>query len=63
MTGVVVARTCRHCGIAIWCDHEAEHPRLCCDCFDLSHGMPIEALNAERARVGRPPIERPWPGR
>jgi hypothetical protein len=45
------------------CNHIEEHVGLCCDCFDLSHGMPLEALNARRAEKGRPPITRPWPWR
>ena len=37
------------------------HRGLCCDCFDLSCDMPLAAINAERARRGAAPIERPWP--
>jgi hypothetical protein len=54
---------CRHCQIAIWSTHDAEHPGLCCDCFDLSFGMPLARLDAERAAAGRPPIGKPWPTR
>lgn len=38
-----------------------EHPGLCCDCFDLSWGMPLADVNAERVKTGRPPIEKPHP--
>ena len=52
---------CRHCGVAEPL-HQDEHPRLCCDCFDLSLGMPVDALNRERATRGDPPLP-PWPRR
>lgn len=54
---------CTHCGIPLFCSHVHEHPGLCCDCFDLKHGMPLAAVNSGRAKEGRPLIERPWPGR
>jgi hypothetical protein len=54
---------CRHCNVVIWCSHDAEHPGLCCDCFDLSFGMPLARLNEARATRGLPPIPRPWPRR
>lgn len=41
--------------------HVEEHPDLCCDCFDLSLGMPLKTLNAERATKGRNPLG-PWKG-
>ena len=55
---------CKHCRVMIWDEHfRIDHPELCCDCFDLSCGMSLADLNRERAAAGRPPIERPWPGR
>lgn len=39
------------------------HPNLCCDCFDLSHGIPLTYLNKERAAKGRKPLTKPWPER
>lgn len=38
----------------------AYHTTLCCDCFDLSCGMPLEKLNEERKAKGLKPIEREW---
>lgn len=65
---------CSHCNEP--CDektvsHWTEGPRgdgnghagLCCDCMDLRHGMPLSAVNAARARNGKAPIAKPWPGR
>ncbi len=59
---------CNHCGDAIdaktlthWKD--AGHHGLCCDCVDLRHGMPLEALNAGRVANGKLPITKPRPGR
>jgi hypothetical protein len=52
-------QVCRHCGEAD-VRHPDDHPGLCCDCFDLSCGMPVAALNAERAAKGKPPLP-PWP--
>lgn len=52
--------TCEHCGETIHAEHAAdEHPGRCCDCFDLSLGMPLEQLNAERALRGKAPLK-PW---
>lgn len=53
--------SCRHCGERP-IQHPDEHPNLCCDCFDLSLGMPVTAVNAERAAKGKPPVA-PWPAR
>lgn len=50
---------CTHCGGTTSETHDEDHPGLCCDCFDLSLGMPMDQLNAERAEKGRPPV-RPW---
>jgi hypothetical protein len=49
---------CRHCGDGEL-RHQEEHPGLCCDCEDLSLGMPLSAINAERAAKGKPPAP-PW---
>lgn len=35
------------------------HKGLCCDCFDLKMGMPLELLNAEREAKGKPPLKEP----
>lgn len=32
------------------------HDGLCCDCFDLSMGMPLDQLNVERAAKGKLPL-------
>lgn len=63
--------TCEHCGDHVpegaqshWTEGDGTghgHKGLCCDCMDLSCGMPLGALNAERAAKGRAPITRPWP--
>ncbi len=56
--------TCHHCKDRLTAEevaHNCEHSGLCCDCFDLSFGMPLEEINEERAKVGRPPIKDPWP--
>jgi hypothetical protein len=53
------SEACRHCGDSP-IEHPDEHPNLCCDCFDLSHGMPVAAVNAGRAAKGKPPVP-PWP--
>ena len=50
---------CAHCDVEIWTTHR-DHEGLCCDCFDLSCGQPIEQLNQERKEAGRPPIVKPW---
>lgn len=51
---------CKHCELdtpeVITCDHSG----LCCDCYDLSWGMRLEALNDERVKKGRPLITQPW---
>ena len=36
------------------------HLGLCCDCFDLSCGITLEQLNAERLGKGELPITKPW---
>lgn len=41
---------CRICGDEV--EHPDDHDGLCCDHFDLSCGMPIKQLNAERAERG-----------
>ena len=46
---------CRHCGTRDLA-HRDEHPDLCCDCFDLAVGMPLDLLNKERAAKGLPPL-------
>lgn len=46
---------CRHCA-STDLQHQEEHDGFCCDCFDLSFGMPIERLNEERAAKGLPPL-------
>lgn len=70
----MTTRTCTHCGEPFvndkttdepvnWCGDEAYgHEGLCCDCMDLSCGMPIGQLNKERAAKGRPPLTKLWPG-
>jgi hypothetical protein len=58
-----MADACNHCGFVLMLKHQDEHEGLCCDCFDLSWGMPLEQLNAERAGKGLPPITKPWPKR
>ncbi len=59
----MIEQPCKHCSIDIWSTHDADHPGLCCDCFDLKHGMPLDAVNAGRVARGRRPIAKPWPGR
>jgi hypothetical protein len=51
---------CTHCTFVIDCDHMHEHLKLCCDCFDLSWGMSLEAINKERAAKGLPLLTREW---
>lgn len=52
--------TCRDCHVTLTAaelEHGTDGPRqngyghlgLCCDCFDLSCGMPLDLLNKERA--------------
>jgi hypothetical protein len=62
--------SCAHCSDAIdaktashWSEGDGTgygHHGLCCDCMDLSCGMPLDALSAERAGKGEPPIPKPW---
>lgn len=50
--------TCSHCHDEITSPHAAEeHPDLCCDCFDLSCGEPVDQVNAERAGKGKAPVQ------
>jgi hypothetical protein len=51
---------CKHCQEEIETDHKDNHPGLCCDCFDLSLGMPLALLNRERKGKGLPPLKA-WP--
>lgn len=51
---------CKHCLFTVALKHQDEHAGLCCDCLDLSCGMPLEDINAERADKGQPPITRHW---
>lgn len=60
MTQVIAE--CSHCN-GVGLKHQEDHPGLCCDCFDLRWGMPIEQLNAERAQRGAKPLTKPWPKR
>ena len=53
---------CRHCQETP-IEHQDEHEGLCCDCYDLSWGMPLAQLNEERKKAGKPAIDRPYPGR
>lgn len=52
---------CRHCS---WSklEHQDEHEGLCCDCYDMSWGMPLSSVNEERRRDGKPEITKPYPG-
>jgi len=52
---------CGHCRDRIDSDHSAEHRGLCCDCYDLSWGMPLDKINKERKAKGKPAILKPWP--
>lgn len=36
------------------------HKGLCCDCFDLSCGMPLDLLNEERKAKGLQPLRHEW---
>jgi hypothetical protein len=54
---------CTHCHDPLVEDdnyHHEEHEGLCCGCFDLSVGMPLRQLNAERAEKGKKPVQA-WP--
>lgn len=51
--------SCDHCGEPT-IRHPEDHPNLCCDCFDLSCGMPLEDINQERAGKGQAPITKAW---
>lgn len=48
---------CKHCEEPLECEHGEEHPQYCCDCFDLSCGMPLDLLNRERAAKGKDPLK------
>lgn len=54
-------KTCGHCTFEFTCEHAGEHRNLCCDCYDLSWGMPLARINKERAAKGKPPITKEWP--
>lgn len=54
-------KSCGHCGFDFSCTHNSEHSGVCCDCYDLSWGMPLNKINKERAAKGKPPIAKPWP--
>jgi len=51
---------CKHCMFIIDCDHVSEHKDLCCDCYDLSWGMSLAAINKERAAKGKPLLTKEW---
>ncbi len=59
---IMTSSNCSHCKDAFDCDHLNEHPGLCCECLDLSCGKPLDLVNEDRKKAGRPPV-RPWPGR
>ena len=47
---------CKDCDLEFINDHDEEHPGLCCNCYDISLGMPpefaIERLSgAERKSI------------
>ncbi len=46
--------TCQRCTDPV--EHPETHPNWCCDCFDLTWGMSLGKLNAERAARGAPPL-------
>ncbi len=48
---------CVRCNDKLDCLHQAEHPTLCCDCYDLSWGVPLETINDERRQKGKQPIK------
>jgi hypothetical protein len=54
-------KTCGHCTFEFTCEHGGEHRGICCDCYDLSWGMPLKRINQERAAKGKPPITKEWP--
>lgn len=51
------AMICRVCRDEV--EHPDEHRDLCCDCFDVSCGMPLDSINEERAARGATPLETP----
>src|SRR5262249_21985179 len=61
---------CQHCGdvcdagtMQHWTEGDGRgygHLGLCCDCMDLSCGMPLAAINAERVAKGKRPITKGW---
>lgn len=48
--------SCLACKEELDCDHLDEHMGFCCDCFDISFGMPVERINEERAGKDKPPF-------
>ena len=75
--GIVMAdedSKCKHCGDEVeerirkehWYEGDGfgyGHHGYCCDCMDLSCGMPMALLNRERLEKGKAPLTKPWPGR
>lgn len=57
----LIEMTCKHCQHKFKCYHGDEHKGLCCNCYDLSWGQPLEDINEERRVKGLPPILKPWP--
>ena len=58
----VDAQTLQLCWAEGACSHVKalqRHVGLCCDCFDLSNGAPIEWINGERERRGKKLLP-PW---
>lgn len=47
--------TCLRCGDLV--EHPETYPGKCCDCCDLSWGMSLGLLSAERAARGPKPLE------
>lgn len=47
---------CHNCGDTMLLHQKEDHAGLCCDCFDLSCGMPLELLNEERLAKGKKPL-------
>lgn len=54
-------KECKHCGENLDSAHQEDHPGICCDCFDMSFGMPLAEINKGRAVKGKPPLTKPWP--